>query len=329
MASIKDVAYEAGVSTATVSRVLAGKSNVSEKARTRVFGAVDKLDYRPNRAAQTLRLQRSATIGLLVSDIRNPFFTAVSRAVEDVAHEAGYSVFLCNTDEDPAKEAMYLKLMIDQDVAGVIYSPTLQSAEKLDATQFRFPIILIDRDAPQTDVDAVLLDNVAAGEQLACHLLQNGYRRIFGLFGQESGTGHKRRAGLLRALHSADVPPFGETFTDARIEAGYEAVLTALQSADPPDAIFTTNSLLAAGAMRAIHEQSLKIPDDIALAGFDDATWTTLVQPQITLIAQPTYEIGQSATELLIKRIEQPQRSARRVILSGKLLARGSTQKLV
>ncbi len=325
MESIKDVAREAGVSTATVSRVLAGKPHVSEKTRAQVLAAVDKLDYRPNRAAQTLRSQRSTTIGLLVSDIRNPYFTDVSRAVEDIAHEAGYSIFLCNTDENPKKEALYLKEMADKNVAGVIYSPTKQSAETLTANQFGFPIVLVDRNTPNNDIDTVLLDNVAAGERLACHLLENGYRRIFGVFGEASTTGDQRREGFLRALRSLELSPVGESFTAPRIQGGLTAAMNALQTANRPDAIFTTNSLLAAGALTAIQECQLRIPADVALVGFDETTWSTLVQPQLTVIAQPTYEIGQTATEMLLKRIEDPKRSARKVILSGELLVRGSS----
>lgn len=325
MVSIKDVAREAGVSTATVSRVLAGKQVVRAETQAHVLAVVERLGYRPNHAARTLRSQRSTTIGLIVSDIRNPFFTAISRAVEDVTHEAGYSVFLCNTDENVAKEQQYLKLMADENVAGVIYSPTRQSAEKLDPVQFPFPLVLIDREAPASDVDMVLLDNVAAGETLARHLVENGYRRIFGIFGQASTTGSQRREGFLRGLRSEGIRPMGESFTEPRIQSGLAATLNALKSANPPDAIFTTNSLLTAGALTAIRECNLTIPDDVALVGFDETTWSTLVQPQITVIAQPTYEIGQTAAEMLLQRIENPKRSARKVILSGELLARGSS----
>lgn len=325
MASIKDVAHEAGVSTATVSRVLAGKQVVRAETQELVLAAVEKLGYRPNHAARTLRSQRSTTIGLLVSDIRNPFFTAISRAVEDVTHDAGYSVFLCNTDEDVEKERMYLELMADENVAGVIYSPTRAAAENLDPAKFNFPLVLIDRETPRTDIDMVLLDNVAAAEHLTCHLLKNGYRRIFGIFGEASTTGAQRREGFLRALRSMGLRPAGESFTEPRIQGGKVATLNALNAINPPDAIFTTNSLLTAGALTAIRERNLQIPADVALVGFDETTWSTLVQPQVSVIAQPTYEIGQTATEMLFKRIENPSRSARRVILGGQLLARGSS----
>lgn len=328
MTSIKDVAAEAGVSTATVSRVLANKPHVSEKLQKRVWAAVNKLDYRPNLIARSLRSQRSNTLGLIVSDIRNPFFTAISRAVEDTAHEQGYSVFLCNTDEDPEKEALYLNLMQDEHVAGLIFSPTRHSAEHFTDLGIHIPTVIIDRQATAPNIDMVLIDNVAAGRELADHLLHNGYRRIAAIFGEASTTGRQRRQGLEQALQAHGLMPDPDLmrFVPPKIEAGRKAARALLDNtAVLPDAIFTTNSLLTAGALMAIRELGLRIPEDVALVGFDETVWSTLVQPPITLVAQPTAEIGRTATELLLKRIDDPERSVRQVILQTTLLARGSS----
>src|SRR6266513_4441679 len=176
MASIKDVAEAAGVSTATVSRVLSNGLHVRPEVRERVMATVERLGYRPNLVARSLRSQRSSTIGLIVSDISNPFFTAIGRAVEDTAHEQGYSVLLCNTDENPEKEAIYLNLMQDENVAGVIFAPTLLSTGHFKATNLNYPVVLVDRSLPDSNVDTVLLDNVDAGYRLTLHLLENGYR---------------------------------------------------------------------------------------------------------------------------------------------------------
>lgn len=194
---------------------------------------VKKLDYRPNHAARTLRSQQSTTIGLIVSDIRNPFFTAVSRAVEDMAHEAGYSVFLCNTDENPEKEAIYLKLMGDENVAGAIYSPTRHAAERFDPSKLNFPTVIVDRDVPSDTADMILIDNVSSGYQLAKHLLENGHRRIFGMFGEASTTGRQRHEGMLKALQEYHLSLTGEVFIQPRIESGFEAAQAALKSAAP------------------------------------------------------------------------------------------------
>jgi LacI family transcriptional regulator, fructose operon transcriptional repressor len=327
MVSIKDVADAAGVSTATVSRVLSNGLHVRSEVRERVMAAVDRLGYRPNLVARNLRSQRSSTIGLIVSDICNPFFTSISRAVEDTAYEQGFSVVLCNTDENPEKEAIYLNFMQDTNVAGAILSPTRQTVATFTAANFPFPLVTVDRSIPDGDVDAVLLDNVDAGYRLTSHLVENGYQRIAALCGETSTTGQERRLGYEKALRAHGLSPAPELvkYVQPRIEAGQAAALKMLDLAQPPDAFFTTNSLLAVGALQAIRERKLTIPDDVALVTFDDTTWASLVQPPITLIAQPTDEIGKTAAELLIQRVVNPNRPTRQVILKGQLLVRGSS----
>jgi LacI family fructose operon transcriptional repressor len=327
MISIKDVAEAAGVSTATVSRVLSNGLHVRPEVRERVMAAVERLGYRPNLVARSLRSQQSCTIGLIVSDIRNPFFTSISRAVEDTAYEQGFSVFLCNTDEDPEKEAIYLDLQRDEHVAGVIFSPTRQTLASFNAARFNFPLVIIDRSLPNSDVDVVVLDNTDAAYRLTTHLIENGYQRIEALCGAMSTTGPERRAGYEKALRAHGLAPPAEQvkYLQPKIEEGYAATMKLLALPEPPDALFTTNNLLGTGALQAIRERNLTIPDDIALVTFDETTWTSLVQPAITLIAQPTYEIGKTATELLLQRVADPGRPIRQVILKGQLLVRGSS----
>lgn len=327
MVSIKDVAAAAGVSTATVSRVLSNGLHVRPEVRERVMAEVERLGYRPNLVARSLRSQHSNTIGLIVADIRNPFFTSISRAVEDTAYEQGFSVFLCNTDENPEKETIYLNLMQDAGVAGIIFSPTRQTIANFTASNLPFPTVVVDRSVPGGDVDAVLLDNIDAAYRLTTHLIENGYRRIAALCGEMSTTGRERQSGYEKALRTHGLAPAAELvkYVQPKIEAGHTAALRMLDSAQPPDALLTTNSLLAAGALQAIRERNLTIPDDIALVTFDETTWASLVQPAITLIAQPTYEIGKTAAELLLQRVTDPTRATRQVILKGQLLVRGSS----
>lgn len=326
MVSIKDVAEAAGVSTATVSRVLSNGLHVRPEVRERVMVAVERLGYRPNLVARSLRSQQSTTLGLIVSDIRNPFFTSVSRAVEDTAYEQGFSIVLCNTDEQPEKEAIYLNLMQDTGVAGVIISPTRQAAANFTHANFTSPIVVVDRSVPDGDVDTVLLDNVDAAYRLTNHLIEQGYQRI-GALCSEMSTGFERQQGYEKALRAHGLALRAEymKYIPPRTEAGYAAALKMLDTSEPPDALFTANSLIAAGALEAIRERKLNIPDDIALVTFDETTWASLVQPAITLIAQPTYEIGKTAAELLLQRIADPSRSTRRVILKGQLVVRGSS----
>lgn len=327
MASIKDVAARAGVSTATVSRVMANKSHIRPEIRDRVLAVVEELNYRPNRVARSLRVQRSSAIALIVSDIRNPFFTAVSRAVEDVAYQHGLSVMLCNTDEDPQKEALYLDLVQGERVAGVIFSPTLRIAETFgQVVDLSVPLVVIDRRVSGRDVDSVLLDNEDAAYRLVDHLIGHGRRRIGGFFGIGSTTGRERREGYLRALQDHDLPLIPELvhYMDAKADNGYRAAQKLLGLPVPPDALFTSNGVLSTGAFRALRDSRVAIPDDIAFASFDETMWTPLVEPAVTVIEQPTYEIGQIAAELLLRRIEEPTRPTRQVILKGKLVVRQS-----
>lgn len=327
MVSIKEVAEAAGVSTATVSRVLSNGLHVRPEVRERVLLVVEQLGYRPNLVARSLRSQQTRTIGLLVSDIGNPFFTALSRAVEDTAYSQGFSVLLCNTDEQAEKEANYLNVMRDTNAAGVIISPTRQTAANLKNAAISFPLVVVDRSIESEDIDTVMLDNVDAAYRLTAHVIEQGYRRIGALY-SEMSTGLERQMGFERALREHGLVPRSEhiRYVAPRIEAGYAATLKILDGgSEPPDALFTVNSQLAAGALQALRERKLVVPDDMALVTFDETSWTSLVQPAITLIAQPTYEIGKAAAELLLQRIAEPERPARQVMLRGKLLVRGSS----
>ncbi len=327
MSNIKDVAKAAGVSTATVSRVLAHSAIIKPETRERVLEAIAQLNYRPNLIARSLRVQKSARIGLVVSDIRNPFFTAIGRAVEDAAYEQGYSVLMCNTDENPEKEELYLNLLRDENVAGVIFSPTQQFNMASHTYGGRMPFVIIDRSVDSHEADMVLLDNVSAACELTKHLIDNGYRKLAGLFGDASTTGQDRHRGFLQALQEHHLNPVGVHFVSPRIKQGYDATLALLEQADRPDAIFTSNSLLTAGAFQAMRDKKISVPNEVALVGFDETTWDALVDPPITVMAQPTEEIGRIATELLFRRIQEPTRSPETVTLKGSLIARGSSTK--
>lgn len=327
MTSIKDVAKAAGVSTATVSRVIANNAPIKAETRERVLEAISQLNYRPNLIARSLRVQKSAKIGLVVSDIRNPFFTAIGRAVEDAAYEQGYSVLMCNTDENPEKEELYLNLLHDENVAGVIFSPTQQFSASSKTYQAKMPFVIIDRTVENRDTDMVLLDNVSAAYELTSHLIQNGYKKLAGLFGDASATGQERSRGFHRALKDSQLTPVAAHFISPRIKQGFDTTIALLESDNRPDAIFTSNSLLTAGAFQALRAKKVSIPNEVAIVGFDETTWGELVDPPITVISQPTEEIGRTATELLFQRIQEPTRLPKTVILNGNLLIKESSRR--
>ncbi|GKS87721.1 LacI family DNA-binding transcriptional regulator [Acidovorax sp. SUPP2539] len=329
MASIKDVAERAGVSTTTVSRVLSNPAAVRTPLRERVEQAIAVLAYRPNLAARRLRQQRASLVGLIVSDIRSPFFTDVGRAVEDVAYRHGLRLILCNTDEDPAKEQSYLELMADEQASGVILSPTMEGLKRLRPTDWPFPMVLVDRALDTTRADRVVLDNRAAARRATEHLLDAGYRRIAVLAGTHSTTGQERQAGYADALRERGLAPDPHWVAPTR-EAGMAAATALLAGTGGmprPDALLATNGLLLLGAVHAIQAAGLSMPNDIGLAGFDNNDWTALPALDVTVIAQPTYDIGRTAAELLLQRLAEPERTVRRVVLEGALLARGSTRR--
>jgi LacI family transcriptional regulator, fructose operon transcriptional repressor len=327
MVKIKDVANAAGVSTATVSRVLADKPHVRAEVKKHVLDVVKKLKYQPNRVAQSLRSNTSKIIALVVADIENPFFQRVSRAVDDAAQELGYNVMLCNTDEDPKKEKRCLDLLRVENVAGIIISPTLKGLETfVESYSVDIPMVMIDRRVKNFEVDNVLIDNVTSASSIVTHIINNGYRRIAGIFGANSTTGRERREGFMKALKDHDIKPINDLikYSKPREVDGFNTAMKMLQIKARPDAIFTSNSLLASGVLLAIRESKLKIPDDIAFVSFDDTSWAKLIEPALTVIEQPTYEIGRTAAELLIKRIADSNRSIRDVVLKTRLIVRQS-----
>jgi LacI family transcriptional regulator, fructose operon transcriptional repressor len=328
LASIKDVALQAGVSTTTVSRVLGNPDAVRPALRDRVQQAITDLAYRPNLAARRLRQQRASLIGLIVSDIRNPFFTDISRAVEDLAFRHGLRLILCNSDEDPAKEQVYLDLMADEQASGVILSATLERLKRPKLDGLPFPVVMVDR-APEAlggraTCDVVQLDNHDAAHRLTRHLLDGGHRRILALAGSRSGTGRERQAGHEAAMRAAGLTPWVLPLLPTAA-AAVQALQGVLAGQDRPEAVIATNGLLLLGAVQALQAAGLAWPRDVAVAGFDNNDWTALPQPAITVVAQPTHEIGRTATELLLQRIAEPERPSRRIVLEGELIVRGSS----
>ncbi|SNT83583.1 LacI family DNA-binding transcriptional regulator [Stenotrophomonas sp. CC120222-04] len=321
--SINDVARVAGVSKSTVSRVLGG-GPVSEAVRGRVEAAIRQTGYHPNLQARRLRARHTGIIGLIVADIRNPFFTALIRAVEEVAYREGLRVTLCNTDEDPEREALYLQLMHEERISGLIFAPTRTTVGRLERLTLDYPTVLVDRAAPGGSIDSVVLDNPAAMAGLVEHLVARGYRRIGGLFGSTSTTAAERRDGYLAAMRTHGLQPdYREVEPTA--EAAIATVEQWLAGPSRPEALVASNSLLLMGALKAARSAGLAIPDALALAGFDNERWTELVEPGITVIEQPVEEMGRAAMSLLLERLRAPELPVRRLVMTGRCVVRGST----
>lgn len=323
-----DVAQRAGVSSATVSRVLANKPHVTPEIRQRVTAAIQELGYQPSRVARSLRGQRAKIIGVIISDIQNPFFTQLVRAVEDVAYAHEHAIFLCNTDESSDKERLYIDLMRAEQVAGVVISPADERNSACHRlVEANIPVVAVDRRLANCAADSVTVDNREAAFRLVSHLIEDGHTRIAAVIGAASATtGRERYDGYVQALEAAGLP-LDERLVRRGIpkeQTGYCCTAALLALEPRPTAVFTGNNLLTVGALRRIQELGLRIPDDIALAAFDELDWMSLIQPQLTVIAQPTYALGEVAAELLFTRIADPARPPQQVTLISQLIVRRS-----
>jgi LacI family transcriptional regulator len=330
--TIRDVAAAAGVSPATVSRVLNLKEDVNADLRRRVLAAVTDLGYRRNGPARSLRTRAAMVLGIIISDITNPFFTALVRGAEDRAQLAGYSVVLANADEDLAKEGRYLEVAAAEQLAGVLLSPASSRLTNIDVlTERGIPVVTIDRRLSSASVDSVTVNNRQAALEAAEHLIQQGCRRVGFVAGPvQTTTGASRLAGYRAALRAAGraLDPALTAYADFRTEGGYVATRQLLQLKKPPDGLLIANNLMTVGGMQAIAEAGLDVPQDIAVVGFDDANWATALRPPLTVVTQPTYEIGRIAAELLLHRIDGEKCAPRRVVLRAQLVPRGSSLHL-
>ena len=327
MPTIIDVAVEAGVSVATVSRVLNGKTNVNPELARRVHAASGKLGYRPNSVARSLRRRSSDVIALIINDVGDPFFTAITRGVEDVAQRSGFSVLLCNTDEDADKEAKYLKVVEQEQVAGVILSPHSASSDVSRLIQAAVPLVAIDRTLDEP-VDSVMVQSREGARRATDHLIDAGWKRPACISGpSRASTAHDRLEGYLESIrrHSG----FEELYALGAFSqrGGAEAAATLLDAPTPPDALFVANAYMALGALEEIQRRGLHMGEDIGVIAFDNAPWTPFTSPPMSVVAQPAYDVGRQAAQLLMDRIRSnaPQ-AGRAMTLSTSLIIRASSQ---
>jgi len=323
------VARAAGVSPSTVSRALSGSRRVSPELAARVVAVASQLEYRPHGMARNLRQRASSVWGLIISDVENSFFTSLVRGIEDGARSVGYSVILCSSDGDVAKEREYVELMIAERVAGVVIATA--STPDCDVTQLQkrgVPVVAVDREIRRSDVDTVVVDNAAGAFAATRHLVSQGARRIGCITGPEqASTATERLAGYRAALLDGGLPFDANLvrFADFKQRGGYAAAGDLLGLRPAPDALFVTNNLMTVGALQALADCGVEVPGQMTLASFDEMYWTTLIRPRLTTVAQPTYEMGTIAGQLLAERIAGYQGPGRKRVLDGTLLVRDSS----
>ncbi len=329
MVTIKDVAREAGVSVGTASQALRGSPAVREATRRRVLVVAKRLRYQPSALARGLVTRRTHTVGLLISDIANPFFIRAVRAVEDVAQEHGYNVILCNTDEDPAKETQYLRVLMEKRVDGIILATTAASRRAVrEICWRRIPLVLFDRELSGVATNVVKVDGVLGGRLATQHLLDLGHRRIGIIHGpRDRSTGAERLEGYLTSLRAGNVRPDPELIHEGNFkqDSGYRLTKALLEVSPPPTALFCTNNLMTVGALQALRDRNVRLPDDLSLVGYDDMEWWTLTHPPLTTVGQPVYDLGREAMRLLLAQIGQEKaRRPQRVVLKPELILRDS-----
>ena len=311
MATIKDVAQAAQVSTASVSRVLAGHQNSSTEMRERVLAAAKLLKFRPNAVARSLRTTGTRTVGLVVSDLMNPFFTELARAVEDTARHAGYSVIVGNADEDTAQQDHYVRILLERQVDGLIVVPTTQTSPLLrEAAESNLKLVLVDRPAQDVRAPIVLADGAAAIGELVDHLVRTGRRDLAIVTGpDEAGTSRERLDAFRAAVARNGLTLADEHVRhgDFRAESGRAALADLLALDVVPDAVFIANGPMALGALQLLAEQpharGVLLGENLALAVFDDMPWFSLLRPTLTAVQQPTTQLGDRAMQMLLARI--------------------------
>ncbi|HEU23661.1 MAG: LacI family transcriptional regulator [Mesoaciditoga sp.] len=336
MVSIKDIAKSLGVSTATVSKALNHKAGVSDEIRKKVIATAREMGYVVNGLARGMKISKTFTVGVLVSDIKNPFFSEVISAIERVLYAKKYNLMICNVGENPQKEVEYLELLVSKKVDGLIVAP---AAEGQNLSTYRnlvrhgMKIVLFDRLIDSVNCDSVVIDNRSAIYDAVKYLKDKGHKEIGAVYGiEKSYTGHERLNGFKEAMKN-----FGLEYRQEWVKSGffteensYKKSIEILQKSRRPTAMIAMNNFTTLGLMRAIKDLKLRVPDDISIVGFDDAEWMKVSSPSITTVVQPADTIGMTAATLLLDAIENENiHKVQHVVLKAKLIERESVKNLV
>lgn len=329
MVTINEVAQLAGVSASTVSRALSGRIPVDRETKQRVMDAVKKLNYYPNVLAKGLKEGKTHTIGLIIPNIRNPIFPAVARGVEDVARKHGYTVILCNTDENIEVELDYVDKLRNRWVDGLIFATaTNRSTHILKLYQDGFPVVLMVRKMDEL-LDAVLVNNFMAAYEASTLLMKRGCRKIALINGHPDINVYRERLEGYRKAHLDQGLPVCNDIVRQGVSGareGYEACRNLLEKGLHFDAVFATSDRKAIGSVKALKEKHIKIPDDVKVVGFDDLETAEMMDPPLSTMSQPTYEMGARAMERLVKLLSSKRKPAPHIEeMSAHMVIRGTT----
>ncbi|WP_116474832.1 substrate-binding domain-containing protein [Zobellella maritima] len=329
MATIKDVAALAGVSISTVSHVMNGTRKVSDSARLRVEEAVSRLHYAPNSVARSLKVNNTRTIGMVVTTSAHPFFAEVVQAVEDLCFELGYSLILCNTENQPERQLMHVRMLMEKRVDGllIICTDTPPALQTLLQNHSQLPLVMLDWSRESSFAD-IIHDNAQIGGYLAGqYLVAQGHRRFACITGHlTKGTSQLRLEGFKKALAEAslELPASAIVEGDFESESGYQGMQRLLQQKFPVTAVFAFSDTMAFGAICAITQAGFRVPQDISVLGYDDVNMARFTNPPLTTISHPKRTLGRWALELLLKRIKDKDHRQAQLELTPRLVVRDS-----
>jgi LacI family transcriptional regulator len=327
MATMKQVAERAGVSITSVSHVLNGTRFVSDAVRQRIETAMSDLCYVPSAVARSLKHNVTRTLGIMIPNSGNPYFAELIRNIEDRCFAADYNVVLCNSDDDPYKQSVYLRVLMEKRVDGLIVVSSGDSPD-LPALLSRcdVPLVLVDRQWESLDGDIVTTDHRAGAYMATRHLIGLGHRHIACITGPEHlAPSRLREAGWREALAEAALPADMLAVADFTSQGGRDAARRLLTAPLRPEAIFACNDLMAIGALCAAHELGISVPDALSVVGFDDIELAAFMSPPLTTVAQPKHLIGELATDLLLEQLKKTRTEPRKIALQPELRLRGST----
>jgi len=330
MSSIRDVARMAGVSTATVSHVVNKTRFVSEEVRARVLEAVERCAYYPNAHARSLASGRSQTLGLLISDISNPFFPELVKAIETAAFERGYDVVLSNTNYDPERTSRYVRRLIERKVAGVaLMTSELDAALIAELARREVSVVFLDLGETGVHMSNLRVDYEAGIEEAINHLAELGHREIAFVSGPAHLRSAARRLEAFRASLGRHLPDAPERIWrgDFKLSGGREAARGMLESGELPTAVVAANDLMAMGAMAEFRAAGLQLPREVSVVGFDDIAFAALAEPPLTTVCLPRAELGRRAVEALLETINHPEQLGKEVDIPTHLVTRGSTAR--
>lgn len=333
MASIKDVALKANVSTTTVSHVVNSTRFVSDKVRHAVELAIRELNYVPNAVARSLKSNSTKTIGMLIPNCSNPYFAEIVRSVEDHCFGAGYALILCNTDDDPHRQAAYLQVISEKRIDGAIIISTGDDEDLLRLLEgLPIPTVLLDREIKEVNCDLVETAHRQGAMMATDHLIELGHHQIACLAGPANlNSSAQRVEGWRAALAKSGLTDEASHLlwqSDFTSRGGFTTMQTILRLPQVPTAVFVCNDLMCIGALSAAHQAGVRVPQDISLIGFDDIELAGFASPPLTTIAQPKHRIGIAAVDMVLERIQGGRVEARQVILQPELMVRNSTARL-